>query len=38
MAMKLANLIEVRDPGGRRCMATPEMPYDVTSEHGTATP
>lgn len=35
MTMTLANLIEVRDPAAAM-QATPAMPYDVTSEHGTA--
>lgn len=37
MVMKLANLVEVRDPAAA-IRATPEMPYDVTSEHGTQKP
>jgi acyl dehydratase len=37
MAMKLSNLIEVRDPAAA-VVATPAIPYDVTSGHGTETP
>ena len=37
MAMKLSNLIEVRDPAAA-VVATPAIPYDVTSGHGAGTP
>lgn len=37
MVMKLANLVEVRDPAAA-VRPTPEMPYDVLSEHGTERP